>query len=150
MEGGMNMTVVVWLIIMIVLLAFEALTVGLTTIWFAAGALVAAVACAMNLSLPLQLAVFFVVSMVMLIFTRPWAMRYFNPHKVRTNYEEAIGKVAKVTATIDNRNNTGTAVLGGQEWTARAALDDTIIAKDALVKVVDIQGVKLIVELVEK
>ena len=58
--------------------------------------------------------------------------------------------MAKVTATIDNRNNTGTAVLGGQEWTARAALDDTIIAKDALVKVVDIQGVKLIVELVEK
>ena len=83
------MTVFIWLGIMIVLLLAEAATVGLTTIWFAAGALAAMVLCALGVGAFGQWTVFFVVSLVLLYFTRPIALKWMTPHKPRTNYENA-------------------------------------------------------------
>ena len=98
----------------------------------------------------LQLAVFFVVSFVLIYFTRPFAVKYLNPRRTRTNSEELIGEVVKVIERIDNRAAEGRALVKGLEWSARAVSDDMIIEKDTLVKVVRIEGVKLIVELVEE
>jgi membrane protein implicated in regulation of membrane protease activity len=66
--------------------------------------------------------------------------------KVKTNYESVIGEVAKVIETIENYNQTGAVFADGKEWTARAVKDTDVIAKGALVKVVSIEGVKLMVE----
>ena len=45
MKGVCAVTAVYWLIAIIVLLVIEAVTMGLTTIWFAGGALAAFIAC---------------------------------------------------------------------------------------------------------
>ena len=76
-------------------------------------------------------------------------MKYLNPRRTRTNSEELIGTVVKVTERIDNRAAKGTALVKGLEWSARAVSDDMIIEKDTLVKVLRIEGVKLIVEPVD-
>ena len=137
---------VAWMALVIIFLVVELITVGLTTIWLAGGALVAFILAAIGAGFGLQLAAFFVVSFVLIYFTRPFAVKYLNPRRTRTNSEGLIGEIVKVTKRIDNRAAEGTALVNGLEWSARAVSDDQIIEKDTLVKVVRIEGVKLIVE----
>lgn len=140
----------IWMALVIIFLVVELVTVGLTTIWLAGGALVAFLLAAVGANFWIQLAAFFVVSFVLIYFTRPIAVKYLNPRRTRTNSEELIGEVVKVIDRIDNRAAEGRALVKGLEWSARAVSDDMIIEKDTLVKVVRIEGVKLIVEPIEE
>ena len=81
----------IWLGILALLLVVEAITAGLTTIWFAGGALVAAIACYAGANLTVQILLFLCVSLVLLIFTRPLAMKYFNKETIQTNANSLIG-----------------------------------------------------------
>lgn len=140
------MTSIAWLVILAVLLVIEIATLGLTTIWFAAGALVAFLLSLAQVNLFLEIIIFLVGSILMLIFTRPVAVKYFNTKRIKTNYESVIGSVAKVTETINNFNSSGVVMVSGVEWTARAANNDDIINAGAKVIVKNVSGVKLIVE----
>ena len=139
-----------WLALVIIFVVVECLTVGLVSIWFAGGALVAMLFAIAGAGSIWQDIVFLAVSALLLVLTRPIAKKYFNNKKVKTNYQSIIGEVAKVTETIDNYNQTGTAFVDGKEWTARSLHDAVILEKDTLAKVVAIEGVKLIVEPYEK
>lgn len=134
-----------WLIALALLLLIEILTLGLTTIWFAGGALIAFIASLLGADLYIQIILFFIVSLVMLFFTRPVAVKYLNRKRVKTNYEGLIGKVIKTTSRVDNYNQMGTAIVNGTEWTVRSDVDSKIIEAGTKVKIVDIAGVKLIV-----
>lgn len=140
----------IWLGMFILLLVIEIITVGLTTIWFAAGALAALAANVMGANLVLQIIIFLAVSIVLLIFTRPWAEKHLNRKRVRTNYEREIGKVIRITEKVDNLNQTGKSVVDGQEWTVRSRNDSDIFEAGALARVVAVSGVKLIVEKCEE
>ena len=140
----------VWLVAMIILILIEIVTVGLTTIWFAVGALVATIVAMLGGGLILQLTLYLLVSFGMLLFTRPWAMKYINKKRIKTNYEGIIGKVVRITQDVDNIAEKGCAVVNGQEWTVRAADERIRIQAGSLAKVVDIKGVKLIVEKYEE
>lgn len=144
------MDAMVWLAVMIVLIVIEIITVGLTTIWFAGGALVAMFVSALGGGMMLQIIVFLIVSFGLLIFTRPFAIKYIKKNRVKTNYEGIIGKVVRITQDVDNIKETGCAVVNGQEWTVRAADNENKIAAGSLAKVVNISGVKLIVEKYEE
>lgn len=137
---------IAWLVILVLLVLIELATMGLTTVWFAGGALVAAVIAAFNGPLWAQIGAFIVVSLLLLVFTRPIAVKYFNVERTKTNSESLIGMQAIVTERIDNLKSTGTVVLNGQEWTARSPHQDMAIEEGVVVEVRDIQGVKLIVE----
>lgn len=130
---------------MILFVVVEIITVGLTSIWFAGGALAALLAAIMGLPLLVQAVLFFAVSFVLLVFTRPFAMKYVRPHNIKTNYEEIIGKDVLVTEEIDNREEIGKAVFNGQEWTARSTDSSIVFPKGATVQVAEIKGVKLYV-----
>ena len=135
----------IWLGILALLLVIEAITAGLTTIWFAGGALIAAIACYAGANLTVQILLFLCVSLVLLIFTRPFAVRYINSNKTKTNIDGLIGQEALVLEEINNIRETGCARLEGKEWTARS-VDDTVIPADTVVTVERIEGVKLIVK----
>lgn len=145
MNVAMNITMF-WLALMIVLIVIEIVTVGLTTIWFAGGALIATIVSCLGGGIVLQVVLFFVVSLVLLIFTRPFAIKYINATRVKTNYEGVIGKIVRVTKTVNNLQESGSAVVNGIEWTVRSNDDEKVIEEGALAKVVSINGVKLIVE----
>ncbi len=133
-----------WLAAFVVFIGIEIGTMALTTIWFAGGALEAFLVTFTGAGIELQLAVFFIVSLALLIFTRPFALKFINKDAVKTNVESLVGRTARVTSRIDNDLATGTAVVNGQEWTARSA-DGTPIAEGAMVEIKEIKGVKLMV-----
>jgi membrane protein implicated in regulation of membrane protease activity len=138
--------IIFWLILLVALVAIEAFTLGLTTIWFAGGALVGMLAAMLGLPLPVQLVLFFVVSLVLVFFTRPVAVRYFNKDRVRTNAESLVGKQAIVVSEIDNLQAIGQVSVAGQEWSARSWEENGKFPVGAVVRVVSINGVKLIVK----
>lgn len=140
------MEAIIWLGLVVVLLLTEALTMGLTTIWFAGGALLAFIVALFNGPLPLQVGVFIVVSMVMLIFTRPAATRFMNKKIEKTNVDSMIGKTGVVTEVIHNLQGTGRVAVNGIDWTARTKDENLVLEKDTVVKILKVDGVKLIVE----
>ena len=145
-----TVTVYVWLGLLILFQVIEIATVGLTTIWMAGGALGALILDLAGLNLWWQIGAFLVVSFTMLVFTRPFVVKYINSHHEKTNYEGIIGKVVRITEKVDNLQQTGTAVVNGLEWTTRAERDDVILDPGDLAKVVNISGVKLIVKKYEE
>ena len=130
-----------WLIIFIVLLVIEIITMGLTTIWFAA-LLMAFI----GFGLPAQIGVFLVVSVALLILTRPIAVKYFNTERQKTNAESLIGQQAVVLEDVDTLRAAGLVEVNGQEWSAKTDEPNGFIPKDSIVSVEGIQGVKLIVK----
>ena len=92
----------IWLVFLILFVVAELLTMGLTTIWFAGGALVALIVSFISSNAVLQLIVFVVVSVLLLLVTRPLAKKYFSNRIVKTNIDDMVGKKAKVVFTIDN------------------------------------------------
>ena len=145
-ERGRNMDAILWLAAVVVLLVIEIATLGLTTIWFAGGALIAGIAAVAGAGRVVQFVLFLIVSLILLIFTRPIAMRYLNTNRTRTNAESLIGKEAVVTQTIENLKNQGQVIVGGIEWTARTDDNGNVIEKDTVVEIERIEGVKLIVK----
>ena len=141
----MNLTMI-WLIIFVVCIGVELATMGLTTIWFAGGALVASVIAAVGAPVWLQVILFFAVSFVLLYFTRPVAVKYFNKDRVKTNVESMIGKQAIVISEINNLQGIGQVTVGGIEWSARTVQEDITLPVGSVVVVRAISGVKLIVE----
>lgn len=141
----LNMTMV-WLIILVLLVIIELLTMGLTTVWFAGGALVATLASMLGLPLVIQIILFLVVSGLLLFFTRPIAVKYFNKDRVRTNAESLVGRQAIVISEIDNLQGIGQVNVGGMEWSARTRDENITLPVGAVVVILAIDGVKLIVE----
>ena len=146
----MEKEVLIWLGLLVVFLVVEALTVGLTSIWLAGGALAGLLAALIGLDLLWQIGAFFTVSFVLLYFTRPFAIKYINSHHEKTNYEGLIGKVVRITETVDNRREQGTAVVNGLEWTTRTQNDGEVLHQGDLAEVLEISGVKLIVKKYEE
>lgn len=136
---------VYWLGAVVLLLVIEAITMGLTTIWFAGGALAAFFVALVGGPMLLQIGVFLVISTLLLIFTRPAAAKFMNQKVERTNVDSLIGKHAVVTETVDNLKGTGRVQIGGADWKARSGEESLILNKDEIVKVSRVDGVKLIV-----
>ena len=141
----MNLTTI-WLIIFVACIVVEIITMGLTTIWFAGGSLIASVAAAIGAPLWLQIVLFVAVSLVLLYFTRPIAVKYFNKDRVKTNAESLVGKQAIVISEIDNLQGIGQVTVGGQEWSARTTEEGITLPVGSVVIIRAISGVKLLVE----
>ena len=135
-----------WLIAMILFIIAELATMGLTTIWFALGALVALAVAVVGGPGWLQILVFVAVSVLMMFCFRKVALNLFNQNREKTNVEGVIGKKGIVIEDISNIHAAGQVTVSGQEWTARSVDDDITIEKGEVVVVRAISGVKLIVE----
>ena len=132
-----------WIVLFLILLLIEAFTMGLTTIWFAGGALIAWILAMCHVHIGVQAAIFVVVSFALLMLTRPIVKRHFNAKRERTNVESIIGQMGLVTERIDNIRSTGIVMINGMEWSARAERD---IEADTVVVVKEVKGVKVLVE----
>ncbi len=141
--------VIVWLIVLVIMIVAEMLTMGLTTIWFAGGALMGIVVAAFGGPVWLLILLAVIVSAVLLIFTRPIAMKHFNKDREKTNAESLVGRQAIVLSEINNLYGTGQVTINGMEWTARTVMDGKTIEPGAVVIIRGINGVKLLVEEIE-
>ena len=141
---------VYWLIALVVFLVIEAAKLGHATNWFAGGALVALIAAMCGAGIVIQIVLFLVVSLVLLFFTRPLAVRFLNKDTLKTNVDRVVGMEGVVTEEISNLAGTGKVSLGGNMWTARTENEGGTIPVDAVVTVLRVEGVKLIVKVKEK
>lgn len=141
----MNEMIMVWLVILILMIVFELISLGLTTIWFAGGAIVALIATVLQANLTVQIVLFLVVSLLLLYFTRPVAVKYFNKDREKTNVESLIGRQAIVVGEIDNLQGIGVVSVGGQEWSARNRDGEEVLPVGTVVEITAVSGVKLIV-----
>ena len=137
---------IMWLGILAVLLVIERLTTALTTIWFAGGALAAAIACGLGAGVVTQLLLFFCVSLALLFFTMPAAMKLLNKNTEKTNANSLLGKSAVVIQEINDLAQTGQVRINDIEWMARTSDDSMTIPVGTVVVIKEIRGVKLIVE----
>tara|TARA_B100000965_G_C19026002_1_gene513118 strand:- start:60 stop:530 length:471 start_codon:yes stop_codon:yes gene_type:complete len=139
---------IVWIIVAVIFAIVEAATFGLTTIWFAIGALVAMLAAFVGAGIMGQIFVFLIASAILIYFTRPVAKKYLKIGSTRTNVNSIIGLVGIVTKTI-KPFNTGQVKVAGQIWTAKS-LDNGEIEEGKQVNVIKVEGVKLIVKIQEE
>ena len=136
---------IVWLVLLILFGVGEAVTVGLTSIWFAAGSFVSLIAALFGAEVWLQVVLFLAVSLLTLIAARPLVRKYLTPQHQPTNADRVIGTEAVVTQEINNLQGKGSVAVAGLTWTARSS-DDSVIPSGAIVIVERIEGVKLFVK----
>lgn len=140
----MNWAAIVWLVLIPVFLLMEASTVVLVSIWFALGSLAALLLSLLGASVGLQVAVFLIVSAILLTALRPLVRKYINPKLTKTNVDAVVGTTGLVTVAIDNVSAVGQVKLGAMYWTARSTAGEAI-PEGTLVRVDKIEGVKVFV-----
>ncbi len=138
----------VWLGLLILFGIAEAVTVGLTSVWFAVGSLMALLCALLGGNLWIQLVLFVATSALSMLAFRPMAAKLINDKVEPTNVDGIIGKEVLVTEEIYNIQGQGAVNIGGLTWSARSVSDEKIPA-GTLVQVQRIEGVKVYVEAVE-
>lgn len=136
---------IVWVALAILLIVVEALTMGLTTVWFAGGALAALVVSLLGGGIPLQVGVFALVSLVLLAFTRKIFVGKMNVGSTKNNVEAIIGTKGIVRSMV-KPYEMGEVFVDGKIWSCICKDNSQTIEEGTEIRVVAIEGVKLIVE----
>lgn len=134
----------IWLVILILSVVIEIITIDLVSIWISVGSLFALLTYFLNFSLPIQIGVCVIVSLICFVIAKPLAKKYLTGNIVHTNIDRLIGKHALVTKEI-SENSKGEVKISGSYWTA-VALNDDVIEAGSHVEILAIDGVKLVVK----
>lgn len=136
----------IWLFLMIALLLVELLTMGIFCLWFAVGALVGLILSLVGLPLWAQIPAAILVSLILLLFARPFLVRLFNREKSFNDNEDLIGRDVIVVSEVDSRFGTGQILVDGQHLSAGTKDPTQRLPVGAVGRVVGARGSKLIVE----
>lgn len=143
--GDADMATTIWIAAIIIFGVAEAATAGLTSIWFVLGGVAGLIAAVCGGPVWLQVGLFFAVSIAALAFTRPLVVKLMKKDIKPTNADRVLNNVGRVTERIDNALPSGAVYIDGKTWTARSA-DGEVIELDAAVRILRMEGVKLIVQ----
>ncbi len=132
-----------WLTVFLAFAVVEMLTLSFFFIMLGAGALAALAADFAGADLWLQIVVFCIVSLLMIAFVRPIALRHLHkgPAEQRTNVDRLIGQSALVMEPVSA--TAGLVKIGGDVWSARSAAG--IIDAGQTVQVTRIDGATAVV-----
>lgn len=137
--------IILWLVVFVASLIFEALTCEIISVWFSAGSLISLlIGLIPGVPYYVEIAIFFVVSISTLLFLRPLANKYLQRRKSNTNIDSFVGKRSKLLKGIDD-DDFGEIKINGLVWTALSS-DDSPIKQGELVEVISISGNKLYVK----
>ena len=128
-----------WVAITVICVVIETMTLALTTIWFGISAFVMVFLAFLPIPFAIQLFIFVVLSLILLIFTRPLVQKKLSQKKITTNYERIIGQIAVVTKKITAIDK-GAIKINGMEWTA-AVRENITLEKGSKCVIEEIAGV---------
>ena len=137
----MTTMIYIWIGIIVTALIVEALTAGLTSIWFVPAAVVCIVLELLKVPQGIQIAAFLVVSLIFILCMRKFSKK--SKHIATNVTDMVIGGEAIVTERIDSLAETGEVKIYGKRWSARLENGDTAEIGDH-VEVLSISCVKLI------
>ena len=136
-----------WLAVLIVCCILEFFSLGLTTIWAAIAALPMIFIARTNLDFRWQLIVFVSLTLLLLIFTRPFAVKKLKNGSLKTNVDSMIGSQVLVTEKISGFEKGSVKTKNGVIWSASAAENSVEISEGSLCNVCEVKGNTLIVSL---
>lgn len=131
-----------WLGIFVVALMVEFATADMVSVWFALAAVPSFILALLNVNIIIQVVLFVVISILLLVLTRPLAMKYFKTNEIKTNVDLYIGASGVCIQQIDI-DSVGRVKARNQEW---SAISKEMIKVGENVRVLDVEGAKLIVE----
>lgn len=137
----------VWLIVAVAFGIAELMTTSLTLVWFSIGALVLMVLSTFIESVIIQIALFAAISITLLVTFTKYFVDKDKTFKYNTNLQGIEQKTGVVKVEI-LPYATGIVTLTGEDWTAISDSNEKIEAGQ-LVKVIRIEGVKLVVKPVD-
>ena len=140
-----DMMLYVWIVFFILSVIVELSTMSLVAIWFMPATAIAIVLSLFSVKVWIQVLVWFILSTLTFILTARLAARLRHRRIQPTNADRVIGLTALVTEPISDRNQTGMVKVMGQIWSARTDETTEEIPPDTEVRVLRIEGVKLIV-----
>lgn len=133
-----------WGILFLIAVAAEIASMQLVSIWFAVGSIGAFIAALCGLGFTAQLAIFVLVSLLLLLATRPLLRSIRVSKIIPTNADQNIGKTAVIIEQIDPARGTGRARANGVDWIAVSETGDSL-PPETVVTIVRVEGAKLIV-----
>jgi membrane protein implicated in regulation of membrane protease activity len=139
----MDSQLVMWIVLAAALAVLEIATMGFVALYFALGAIAAAIVAWLGADMPWQLLAFAATGVVLMVATRPFLKRKLESPAVHTNVDRMVGKRGVVTIAIDNDANTGQIRVGTEYWTARwpEAAPGATIGVDERVEIIAVEGV---------
>lgn len=141
----MDLIMVIWLALIVLFIIIEALTLALTSIWFALGSIVALISYSCGAEIHTQIIMFILSSICVMVLARPVIKKNLNAKRISTNSDRLIGGTGIVREKIDNFNSKGVVFIEHKDWTARS-FNQQLIDVGTEVEVLKIEGVKLIVK----
>jgi len=136
----------IWLGVFVVAAIFEFVTLDLVSIWFAFAAIPSFILSLFGIDPVIQIVVFVAIAVGLLGITRPIVMKYFKTNEIKTNVDSYVGSVGVVLGRI-TPDKPGLVKVKSLEW---SAVCSETVEVDEHIRVLDVEGVKLIVEKVEK
>ena len=136
--------VYVWVGVIVAAIVLEMLTDQLIAIWFMPSAIICAILALCEVPFPWQLLVFLLVSVAGIVLSRTLLKGFFCFEKTATNVEAVVGEKCVVIERIDNYAGCGQAKVHGQIWSARSINDEETFEEGDILRVVAVEGVKLI------
>jgi membrane protein implicated in regulation of membrane protease activity len=139
----------IWLGIFVIALIVEICTTDIVSVWFCGASLISLILAAIpGVPFWVEIIVFVVLSITLLIALRPLVKKYFSKNNFKTNVDEMIGRKALVIKSISEMER-GEVKINGVIWTAEAVNPSEKIEKDDIVKILSIDGNKLIVKKID-
>lgn len=133
-----------WLGVVLLLSVIEMATTDLITIWFIASGIITLIISFFDIPFVAQVGIFVVLGTVLLITTRKTLVEKLSKNKQKTNLDRVVGMEGIVTEKI-TKHNPGEVKVDGKKWTA-ISNEGKSIEEGKTVKIIKIEGVKLIVE----
>ncbi len=134
-----------WLGIFVVALMVEFATADMVSVWFALAAIPSFILALLNVYIVIQVVLFAIVTILLLALTRPLAMKYFKTNEIKTNVDLYIG-ASGVCIQLIEIDSIGRVKVRNQDW---SAISNEVIQVGENVRVLDVEGAKLIVEKIQ-
>ena len=136
---------IIWLAGIVAFIIIVAATYQLISIWFVIGAIGGMIASMCGVDFYVQMAVFLLISVVLLLLLRPVSLKLIKKQDFKSNADSLIGKNILITEEVNNVRGTGQGKVNGMTWTVRSEKDEIIEAGE-IAEIGRIEGVKLIVK----
>jgi membrane protein implicated in regulation of membrane protease activity len=143
METIQILMIVIWSLVLIATIVIEFETADMVTIWFAVGAIGALIAAALEQTVFIQIGIFIIVSLVLIVLTRPMTKRFMDKTVIKTNADRFIGMIGTITVEVPVGGR-GEVLVDNNKWIAFSSLEE-VIPVGTKVIVQDIIGIKLLV-----
>lgn len=135
----------IWIGFFVLSVIVEVNTMNLIAIWFMPGTLIAIVLALLSVPVWIQVLVWLLITVIVFAATGRLSKRLRHPEIQPTNADRVIGQTALVTEAISDRNQVGQVRVMGQIWSAKTDETADEISVGTEVRVLRIEGVKLIV-----